>query len=229
MEMSDKAKKEALIQALRETFPKFTQRRQQYVPRPTAAKIINECMTKCQIPCSLEKATGFLDKFNHDQPGVNTRLEIRKSLMATAGIIMLSSSIASRIQQKNAEKRLCQNCTKPLPDKASPVKRFRVLFQQLKAENKPKYVRWVPFSRASELISGVARQMGRDTERGQIMEVLTRLDEPKKEAVTWKEMRSVCEFICGIREIDYKRALEERRTLTKRKDRGSGTSGKSQE
>ena len=217
MDKQPQVTKEQLSQAFHEIWLKHVQNETDQVPQQHAARIIVECMGQCSQSCGLEQATEFLKMFDQDRTSQNTRIEVRTALLATANLITVDENEVVNLRetpeaQKNHPKQL-QNPlfkSKPKINSRQYNKKFRSHMQHVMAANQLKSMEWIPMPRAMELVQSFGQHMQVEVSTVQIVEVLIRLDNPKRDAITWKEFRITCRHLYRNKPLKYKDAFEER-------------------
>ena len=100
MENPSNLTKVQLKNEFKQTFSKYAANNANRVTREQAVKIIIECFEKCGRTCSPEKPIRFLKMFDFDDANQNKKVEVKKSLFATADLIKLDEKKAASMKKK---------------------------------------------------------------------------------------------------------------------------------
>ena len=212
METKKSITKNEINEAFKGIYPRYDPEKIKEVSQEIAVKIIIECLAECGKEVTSEEVIEILNKFDHERRGENTKIEIRKTMMNLANLENLNEKKILRIQanweRKQNEKKMM---TRQKKHNYKRLKRkFRRMMRKLQKSNKVDEISWIELERASKLIKNTLERMEIEVDNEDIKEILTKLDDPEKGAIRFKELKWSCKQLFGRKNINFQKAKRER-------------------
>ena len=231
MEKPTKIDRKLLKKCFKEIYPNYDPEKLKVVSRESAAKIVSECMNKCGKDYTPLQAEKILEKFDSENKQQNAKNEVKKTLMVAACAEELTEKKIMKMKkkwQKKQDKKKKASKEQKLKRKALK-KKFKAAVKELKKGLKTEGKSWISFEEAEAVTVKLMEQLEMQTDKEQLAEIFAKLDNPKKEALTLKEVKLACKQLMGRREIDYEKAHEDREKWMKKLEKKELKQKKKQE